>query len=52
MLVKVTVQHAIDGVMHEPIADACYMDIARLRVGNSRMAVSSVPIGLRHKFAA
>lgn len=43
--VKIQVQHSVNGVMDEAIADACFVDVSRLRVGNIEGLIAAVAVG-------
>ena len=40
----------MDGVVQESVADVCFMDVSRLRVGDVERLVAAVPVGSVHKF--
>jgi len=46
--IKEWAKYSTDRVMHESVAHACFVDVARLRIANSKMLVPTMMIGTIH----
>jgi hypothetical protein len=48
--VKIWIQNPINGVMNQPVANAGFMNISRLRIINFERLITAVPISLIYQF--
>ena len=46
--VEKRVQSPVDGVMQEPIAHTCFVDVARLGIGNLEVVIPAVAVSLTY----